>query len=63
MLHNDSEEIETPIAINTGRGPLAEMGEDHDQFGIEATSLLGSEGLSKTTSRSSGVTRFSSSLR
>ncbi|KAF6226207.1 hypothetical protein HO133_009073 [Letharia lupina] len=47
--HNNSEEEEQPSAILIASGPLSEMGEDHDQFGIEGNPLSGSEGLSKKT--------------
>ncbi|KAL9074902.1 MAG: hypothetical protein Q9161_002041 [Pseudevernia consocians] len=62
VIHNDREEDDRSDAVLTGSGPLAEMGEDHDQFGIEANPLMGSEGLSNTTSRSSRVAPFNSSL-
>ena len=58
--YNDSEEEERSTAILTGSGPIADMGEDHDKFGIEGNTLTGSPSLSRTTSRNSGVQRLGS---
>lgn len=63
ILHDDNEEEERLTSIHIDSGPLAEIGEDNDQFGMEGSSLLGSEHLSKTASRSSGGAPDSSSFR
>ena len=52
VLPNDEEEEERSAAVLIGSGPLTGTGENHDQFGIEGSSLLSAEGLSKTASRS-----------
>lgn len=62
-LPNESEEQETSTATLVDNEPPAEIGNDHDQFGIEGTRDYGSAGLSKTTSRSSGEAPFASSLK
>lgn len=61
ILHNESEEEGRSTAILIGNEPLIEMGNDHNQFGVEGNTF-GSETLSKTTSRSSGGVPFGSSL-
>lgn len=61
ILHNDNEEEERSSAILFDSGPLAEMGSDHDQFGIVGNPLVASGGLSKTTTLSSIGAPFGSS--
>lgn len=61
ILHNDNEEEERSSAILIDSGPLAEMGSDHDQYGIVGNPLLASGGLSKTTTLSSVGVPFGSS--
>lgn len=62
ILHHADGEEPRSTTIPIGSGPLAEMGEDHDQFGIEGDSLVDSEGRSKKTSRSGGGAAFGSSF-
>ena len=49
----DNGEEERSSDILVGSGLLAENGADHDQFGMEGSPLFGSEGVSRTTSRTS----------
>ena len=49
---SDAEERSSTNVIDSG--PLLGNGEDNDQFGVERNPLLGSEGLSKSESHSSG---------
>ena len=54
LLYSDSDAEEGSPTNVIDSGPLLGNGEDSDQFGIERNLLLGSEGLSKPESRSSG---------
>ena len=54
LLYSDSDAEERSSTNVIDSGPLLGNGEDNDQFGIERNLLLGSEGLSKSESRSSG---------
>ena len=60
VLQNDNEEGRSS-AVLIGNGPLAATGEQHGQSGTAGNSLLGgSEGVSKTTSRTSEEALFGS---
>ena len=54
LLHSDSDPEERLSTNVIDSRPLSGNGKDNDQFAIERALLLGSEGLSKSESRSSG---------
>ena len=54
LLYSDSDVEERSSTNVIDSGPLLGNGEDNDQFGMERHLPLGSEGLSKSESRSSG---------